>query len=72
MVDIHLCRPVVFVPFFKDETFSAKASEVPRKWWVIDARTRCWERSQVKGGESLCDGKAENGFHATAWIRAIL
>src|SRR5262245_65499436 len=40
--------------FFPDmKTFSAKATEVPRKWWVIDARDKVLGRVAVKAANLL-------------------
>jgi large subunit ribosomal protein L13 len=35
------------------KTFSAKASEVPRKWWVIDARDQVLGQVAVKAANLL-------------------
>ncbi len=35
------------------KTFSAKASEVPRKWWLIDARDQALGRVAVKAANLL-------------------
>ena len=35
------------------KTFSAKASEVPRKWWVIDAKDQVLGRVAVKAAKLL-------------------
>lgn len=35
-------------------TFSAKANEVPRKWWVIDAEDQVLGRVAVKAANLLC------------------
>jgi large subunit ribosomal protein L13 len=35
------------------KTFSAKASEVPRKWWVIDARNQVLGKVAVKAANLL-------------------
>jgi large subunit ribosomal protein L13 len=42
-------------------TFSAKASEVPRKWWVIDARDQVLGKVAVKAA-NLLRGKAKTVF----------
>jgi len=43
------------------KTFSAKASEVPRKWWVIDARDQVLGKVAVKAA-NLLRGKAKAVF----------
>jgi large subunit ribosomal protein L13 len=43
------------------KTFSAKASEVPRKWWVIDARDQVLGKVAVKAS-NLLRGKAKTVF----------
>ena len=43
------------------KTFSAKASEVPRKWWVIDARDQVLGKVAVKAA-TLLRGKAKTVF----------
>jgi len=43
------------------KTFSAKASEVPRKWWVIDARDQVLGKVAVKAA-ILLRGKAKTVF----------
>ena len=43
------------------KTFSAKASEVPRKWWVIDARDQVLGKVAVKAA-NLLRGKAKTVF----------
>src|SRR5262249_51588272 len=45
------------------KTFSAKATDVPRKWWVIDAQDQVLGRVAVKAANLLRERK--NGFHAT-------
>jgi len=52
------------------KTFSAKASEVPGQWWVIDASGPGAGKVAVKAAISCV--QRENGFHAHTWIRAIL
>jgi large subunit ribosomal protein L13 len=43
------------------KTFSAKATEVPRKWWVIDAQDQVLGRVAVKAA-NLLRGKEKNIF----------
>src|SRR4026208_330604 len=43
------------------KTFSAKASEVPRKWWVIDARDQVLGKVAVKAA-NLLRGKEKTVF----------
>src|SRR6267378_8394727 len=43
------------------KTFSAKASEVPRKWWVIDARNQVLGQVAVKAA-NLLRGKEKTVF----------
>jgi large subunit ribosomal protein L13 len=43
------------------KTFSAKASEVPRKWWVIDAKDQVLGRVAVKAA-NLLRGKEKTIF----------
>src|ERR1700750_585630 len=43
------------------KTFSAKANEVPRKWWVIDARDQVLGKVAVKAA-NLLRGKAKTVF----------
>src|SRR5438067_4092244 len=43
------------------KTFSAKASEVPRKWWVIDARNQVLGKVAVKAA-NLLRGKQKSIF----------
>ena len=43
------------------KTFSAKASEVPRKWWVIDARNQVLGKVAVKAA-NLLRGKQKSVF----------
>jgi len=43
------------------KTFSAKASEVPRKWWVIDARNQVLGKVAVKAA-NLLRGKQKTVF----------
>ena len=43
------------------KTFSAKASEVPRKWWVIDAKDQVLGQVAVKAA-NLLRGKAKTIF----------
>jgi large subunit ribosomal protein L13 len=43
------------------KTFSAKASEVPRKWWVIDARNQVLGNVAVKAA-NLLRGKEKTVF----------
>ena len=43
------------------KTFSAKASEVPRKWWVIDARDQVLGQVAVKAA-NLLRGKEKTIF----------
>jgi large subunit ribosomal protein L13 len=43
------------------KTFSAKASEVPRKWWVIDARDQVLGKVAVKAA-TLLRGKEKTVF----------
>ena len=50
------------------KTFSAKASEVPRKWWVIDAKNQILGRVAVKAA-NLLRGKEKIHFHATCRYR---
>ena len=46
---------------FQMKTFSAKASEVPRKWWVIDAKDQVLGRVAVKAAK-LLRGKEKTIF----------
>ena len=46
------------------KTFSAKATEVPRKWWVIDAQDQVLGRVAVKAA-NLLRGKEKTDFYAT-------
>jgi large subunit ribosomal protein L13 len=43
------------------KTFSAKAAEVPRKWWIIDAKDQVLGRVAVKAA-NLLRGKEKNVF----------
>ena len=43
------------------KTFSAKATEVPRKWWVIDAQNQVLGRVAVKAA-NLLRGKEKTVF----------
>src|SRR5436853_4931753 len=43
------------------QTFSAKASEVPRKWWVIDARDQVLGKVAIKAA-NLLRGKEKTVF----------
>src|SRR5580765_4941244 len=43
------------------KTFSAKASEVPRKWWLIDAKDEVLGRVAVKAA-NLLRGKEKSVF----------
>jgi large subunit ribosomal protein L13 len=43
------------------KTFSAKASDVPRKWWIIDARDQALGRVAVKAA-NLLRGKGKPIF----------
>jgi large subunit ribosomal protein L13 len=43
------------------KTFSAKASEVPRKWWLIDAKDQVLGRVAVKAA-NLLRGKEKSVF----------
>src|SRR3981081_848393 len=43
------------------KTFSAKASEVPRKWWVIDAKDQVLGQVAVKAA-NLLRGKEKTVF----------
>ena len=43
------------------KTFSAKASEVPRKWWLIDAKDKVLGRVAVKAA-NLLRGKEKSVF----------
>ena len=43
------------------KTFSAKASEVPRKWWIIDAKDQVLGRVAVKAAK-LLRGKEKTIF----------
>ena len=43
------------------KTFSAKASEVPRKWWLIDAKNQVLGRVAVKAA-NLLRGKEKSVF----------
>ena len=53
---------VVSMLFFSDmKTFSAKATEVPRKWWVIDAQGQVLGRVAVKAA-NLLRGKGKSIF----------
>ena len=48
--------------FFPDmKTFSAKATDVPRKWWVIDAQDQVLGRVAVKAA-NLLRGKEKTVF----------
>jgi large subunit ribosomal protein L13 len=61
----RLTRPCV-APSFRAlfatvKTFSAKATELPRKWWVIDARGQVLGRVAVKAA-NLLRGKGKTIF----------
>ena len=57
-----MARPVVFVPFPpRMKTFSAKASEVSRQWWVIDAKGQVLGQVAVKAA-TLLRGKEKTIF----------
>src|SRR5205814_1694858 len=43
------------------KTFSAKAAEVPRKWWIIDAKDQVLGRVAVKAA-NLLRGKEKTVF----------
>ena len=43
------------------KTFSAKANEVPRKWWIIDAKDQVLGRVAVKAA-NLLRGKEKSIF----------
>ena len=43
------------------KTFSAKASEIPRKWWIIDAKNQVLGRVAVKAA-NLLRGKEKTVF----------
>src|SRR6202012_4824156 len=45
------CTPFLKKPVMK--TFSAKANEVPRKWWVIDAQDQILGQVAVKAANLL-------------------
>ena len=43
------------------KTFSAKAAEIPRKWWIIDAKDQVLGRVAVKAA-NLLRGKEKTVF----------
>jgi len=47
------CAAGSFRALFKMKTFSAKASEVPHKWWVIDAADQILGKVAVKAANLL-------------------
>ena len=56
------CTPRIFrALFLVMKTFSAKASEVSRKWWVIDARNQVLGNVAVKAA-NLLRGKEKTVF----------
>src|SRR5258705_9151648 len=56
------CRSRSFRALFREmKTFSAKASEVPRKWWLIDASDQVLGRVAVKAA-NLLRGKEKTVF----------
>jgi large subunit ribosomal protein L13 len=54
-------RPYFPCSFSVVKTFSAKATEVPRKWWVIDAQDQVLGRVAVKAA-NLLRGKEKTIF----------
>src|ERR1700757_1530420 len=56
------CRSRSFCALFREmKTFSAKASEVPRKWWLIDAKDQVLGQVAVKAA-NLLRGKEKSVF----------
>src|SRR5260370_8889833 len=60
-VDIPLSHPYFSCLFLTMKTFSAKATEVPRKWWVIDAEDQVLGRVAVEAA-NLLRGKGKTIF----------
>ena len=60
-VDIPLSHPYFLCPFSKMKTFSAKATEVPRRWWIIDAQDQVLGRVAVEAA-NLLRGKGKTIF----------
>src|SRR6266508_3394732 len=60
-VDIPSSHPYFSCPFSEMKTFSAKAIEVPRKWWGIDAQNQVLGRVAVKAA-NLLRGKGKTIF----------
>ena len=58
----------LFQPLMK--TFSAKAIEVSRKWWIIDAKDQMLGRVAVKAA-NLLRGKGKADFHAARRYRRL-
>ena len=50
------------------KTFSAKANEVPRKWWIIDAKDQVLGQVAVKAA-NLLRGKEKGDLHAACRYR---
>ena len=50
------------------KTFSAKANEVHRKWWIIDAKDQVLGRVAVKAA-NLLRGKEKADLHAARRYR---
>ena len=65
-VDIPLSHPYFLCPFSEMKTFSAKATEVPRKWWVIDAQ------DQVLGRVAVAPELELEGVAPDAALRGII
>jgi large subunit ribosomal protein L13 len=67
--EVHVSRRLTGPPLTRSfralfrtvKTFSAKATEVPRKWWVIDAQDQVLGRVAVKAA-SLLRGKEKTIF----------
>jgi len=60
-VDIAWSHPYFSCPFSEMKTFSAKATELPRKWWVIDAEDQVLGRVAVEAA-NLLRGKGKTIF----------
>src|SRR5438309_10188558 len=52
------------------KTFSAKANEVDRKWWLIDAKDQVLGRVAVKAAR-LLRGKEKNILHSKVGSRQL-
>src|SRR4029077_334462 len=60
-VDISSSHPYFSCPFSEMKTFSAKATELSRKWWVIDAQDQVLGRVAVEAA-NLLRGKGKTIF----------